>query len=191
MTGKTADEIPTWINEGLARDQEDTMISVFRENYKGKVILAAKGYEFNRIQTFQKETEEMAWLERVLVSYSPAHANQQSMGLDNRLAKAQEKIEALTPPRGRGRHQIIDEAELITAINKILKAQKVEGLLKITYEKQVDQTEKYIGKGRGAANREKTVVEKVRYQIISVEREDEKITDEKKTIRLESICNKL
>ena len=37
----------------------------------------------------------------------------------------------------------------------------------------------FIGKGRGSANRKKTIVEKVRYQIISVEKEEEKITDEK------------
>ena len=118
LTGKTAGEMKTWINEGISRDQEENLIPVLRENYKGNVVLAAKGYEFNRIQSFQKETEEIVWQERVLVVHSPAHAKQQSAGLNIRLTKAQEKIESLTPSPGRGRRQIRDEAELVAAITK-------------------------------------------------------------------------
>lgn len=179
LTGKTADGMEIWINEGISRDQDHNLISVFREDYKGKVVLAARGYEFSRIQTFQKTAEEIVWQERVLVVYSPAHARQQAGGLDSRLAKAQEKIQELTPPRGKGRRQISDEAELLTAITKIVEAHRVEGLLKICYEQQVDQKTKYVGKGRGAVNRETTVIEKVRYQITSVELNQEKIAEKK------------
>jgi len=179
LTGKTVDEMKTWINEGISKDQEKTLIPVFRENYKGIVVLAAKGYEFSRIQTFQKEVEEITWQERVFVVHSPAHARQQSAGLDIRLTKAKEKLEKLTPLPGRGRRQITDEAELVAAIAKIVKTHNVEDLLEVQFEKQVEQKMKYVGKGRGALNRETIVVEKVRYQITSVEKNQEKMADEK------------
>ena len=172
LTGKTADEMNTWIDAGIAkdRDQEDNLLSVFRENYKGELVLAAKGYEFSRAQIFEKDGEKMEWNERVLVVYSPAHAKQQSAGLEARLVKAQKKIEALTPPRGRGKRQITNEAELLSAITKIVETQRVEGLLNIQYEKQIEQKTKYVGRGRGAANREKITTEKIRYQITSIEK---------------------
>ncbi|WP_339137436.1 MAG: hypothetical protein WGN25_05260 [Candidatus Electrothrix sp. GW3-4] len=113
------------------------------------MIFAAKGYEFNRTQVFEKDVEKMEWDERVLVVHSPAHARQQTAGLEARLVKAQEKIEALTPPRGRGRRQISDEAELLAAVTKITEAQRVDGLLNIQYEKQIEQKTKYVGRGRG------------------------------------------
>nr|WP_320017088.1 hypothetical protein [uncultured Desulfobacter sp.] len=179
LTGKTADEMKTWINEGISKDREEALIPVFRENYKGIVVLAAKGYEFSRIQTFQKEAEEITWQERIFVVHSPAHARQQSAGLDIRLKKAKEKLEKLTPLPGRGKRQISDEAELVAAIAKIVKAHNVENLLDVQFEKQVEQKMKYVGKGRGSLNRETIVVEKVRYQITSVQRNQEKIADEK------------
>ena len=138
LTGKIADEIKIWINEGISKDQEESLIPVFRENYKGTVVLAGKGYEFSRIQVFQKGNEEMTWQERVFVVHSPAHARQQSAGLDIRLTKAREKLEKLTPLPGRGRRQITDEAELVAAIAKIIKTHNVEDLLEVQYEKQVE-----------------------------------------------------
>lgn len=179
LTGKTADEMKIWIKEGLARQKDDQLTTVFRENYKGELVLAARGYELYRIQTFEKNDEKMTWEERVLVVHSPTHAKSQSAGLENRLTRAQEKIEALTPQRGRGKRQISDESQLSAAITKILQSHKVVGLLITQYEYQIDQKIKYVGKGRGAANREKTVVENNRYQITSVERNEEEIAEQK------------
>ena len=171
LTGKTAYEITDWINTGITKDQGNDLVSVFRENYKGELVLAAKGYEFDRTLFFEKDGEKIEWDERVLVVHSPAHAKQQTAGLETRLGTAQKKIEALTPPRGRGRRQISDEKELLAAIIKITKTQRVEGLLNIQYEKQVEQKTKYVGRGRGSANREKVTVEKIRYQITSIEKD--------------------
>ena len=44
----------------------------------------------------------MRWEERILIVHSPTYAKKQSMGFETRLGKAQTKIEALTPQRGRG-----------------------------------------------------------------------------------------
>jgi len=45
---------------------------------------------------------------------------------------------------------------------------RVEGLLSVTWEKQVEQTTQYIGRGRGSVHREKRVLEKTRYHITLV-----------------------
>jgi hypothetical protein len=70
LTGKTAHEITDWIDTGIVQDQEGDLVSVFRENYKGELILAAKGYEFNRPQVFEKDDKKIEWNERVLVVQS-------------------------------------------------------------------------------------------------------------------------
>jgi transposase len=53
-------------------------------------------------------------------------------GLEKRLATATVKLQALTPPRGRGRRQIQDEALLVEKANAILQEHRVEGLLAYT-----------------------------------------------------------
>ena len=48
-------------------------------------------------------------------------------------------------PRGRGKRQITDEATLLAAIDLVLTEHRVDGLLSVTWEKQVDQTTQYVG----------------------------------------------
>ena len=121
------------------------------------------------------EEEPLAWKERVLVIPSPASAQRQATGLKKCRAQAQEQIQALTPPRGRGRRQISEEVPLWTAIAQLLKKQRLRGLLTVAYEKQTERQTCYVGPGRGAAHREKRVVENIRYHITAVERNEEAI----------------
>ena len=55
----------------------------------------------------------------------------------------------------------------------------MEGLLDCEYEKEVERKEKFVGKGRGSKNRQKEVIEKVRYEVTKVLRNEEKIEKEK------------
>ena len=128
----------------------------------------------------EKDSNEMRWEERILLVHSPTHAKKKSMGFETRLGKAQTKIEALTPQRGRGRRQITDEAELLHSIAKVLEECRVQDFLNVEYEKQVETTTKFVGKGRGSKNREKKIDEKIRYQITSVGRDEKKIDEQKK-----------
>ncbi|SLM30106.1 transposase [Desulfamplus magnetovallimortis] len=180
LTGKTADEMEQWITQGIEKNEGDILTSVFRENDKGEQLLTANGYELDRLQLFEKDGKEIQWEERVLVIHSPAHADRQSAGLETRLGKAKTKIEALTPQRGRGKRQITNETDLLQAITKVLKEYRVEDFLHVEYEKQVESTTKFVGKGRGSNDREKRVQEKIRYQIIAVVRDEEKIDGQKK-----------
>ena len=117
----------------------------------------------------------MEWRERVFVVRSPMHANQQAAGLEKRLRHAETTLIALTPPRGRGKRQITDEATLVATIDRVLKEHRVAGLLSVTWEKQVEQTTQYVGRGRGSVHREKRVIQKTRYDITHIVRQEDTI----------------
>src|SRR5207249_8027563 len=114
---------------------------------------------------------DMAWSERVLVLRSPVHADQQATGLEKRLRHAETQLTALTPPRGRGKRQITDEATLVEAIDLVLKEHRVAGLLSVTWEKQVEQTTQYVGRGSGSVRREKRVIQTSRFYITHIARQ--------------------
>lgn len=173
MTGATAKQREAWISQGVAKDQAGELHSIVRKNAQDEEVLVAKGYEFERVCAVEEEADEARqWQERVLVVHSPVHAEQQSAGLEKRLTHAQEQLRKLTPPRGRGKRQITEEAVLLEAIGKVLKQHRVDGLLRIAYDKQTEQQTKYVGCGRGAAHRDRQLIEKVRYQITAIERQE-------------------
>jgi transposase len=146
---------------------------IWRTNDRGHEVLAAEGYEFER--TCCAPDSDMVWNERVMVVRSPMHATQQAAGLETRLRHAETKLAALTPPRGRGKRQITDEARLLEAIDLVLKEHRVEGLLSVTWEKQVEQTTQYVGRGRGSVSREKRVLQKTRCHITHIARQADTI----------------
>jgi len=169
LTGTTAQEMADWIDEGLVKALEKELEAVERVTPSGEKEVIAWGYEFERECTVCESDEEMDWSERVLVIHSPAHAQRQAVGLEKRIATAEKKLHALTPPRGRGKRQLTDEAELVAGIETILKAQRLEGLLRVAYEKQVERNHKYVGPGRGSVKREQRVEQRVRYQITAIQ----------------------
>ena len=171
LTGTTAQEMEGWINQGLAKDRAGELSLIFRQNDRAEEVLVAGGYEFER----SCGQDDAQWSERVVVVRSPLHAEQQVAGLEKRLANAEKKLSALTPPRGRGKRQIREEAKLHETIDKVLKEQRVEGLLCIEYEKQIERQTQYVGRGRGSVNREKRVIKQIRYQITAITRQQERI----------------
>ena len=106
---------------------------------------------------------------------SPMHADQQAAGLEKRLRHAETKLASLTPPRGRGKRQITTEATLMEAMALGLTAHRVDGFLSGAWEKQVEQTTQYVGRGRGALHRAQRVIEKTRYHITQIARQEDRI----------------
>ena len=105
------------------------------------------------------------------------HAHQQAAGLETRLSHAETKLAALTPPRGRGKRHITDAATRVEGIALVLKNHRVDGLLSVAWEKQVEQKTQYVGRGRGSVSREKRVIQTTRYHITHMARQQDKITD--------------
>jgi transposase len=176
LTGTTAREMDFWIDDGLIKAAEGTLETVYRTDESGEQQAIAWGYEFERECGLNTAERSEAWHERVLVIHSGVHAQRQAAGLEKRLASAAEKLQALTPPRGRGKRQLSEEAAVIAGIEAIVKAQRVEGLLSVHYERHCERQRKYIGRGRGSAQREQRVEQKVRYQITAIERQEAEIS---------------
>lgn len=173
LTGATAGAMDAWITVGVTKGKAGELTQIWRTNDRGHEVLAAEGYEFERLCHAPGRVEE--WSERVLVVRSPMHATQQAAGLEKRLSHAETQLTALTPPRGRGKRQITDEATLVEAIARVLTAHRVDGLLSVVWEKQVEQTTQYVGRGRGSVNRAKRVIQKTRYHITHIARQEDTI----------------
>ena len=174
LTGATAEAMDAWITAGVTQGEAGKLVRIWRTNDRGHEVLAAEGYEFER--PCCAPDGDMVWNERVLVVRSPMHAHQQAAGLETRLHHAETHLMALTPPRGRGKRQITDEATLVEAIDLVLKEHRVAGLLSVAWEKQVEQTTQYVGRGRGSCSREKRVIQKIRYQITHITRQADTVT---------------
>lgn len=178
LTGSTAKQMAQWISDGIAKAKSGVLESIVRVNDQDKATQVAQGYEFDRLCCMKEATGlHRWWHERVLVIHSPTHAQKQAKGLEKRLSHAEEKLYALTPDRGRGKRQLTTESDLLEAIGNALKSHRVEGLLRVEYVKQTEPQTKYVGRGRGSTKREQQVIEKVRYQITEVRRDDEQIAD--------------
>ena len=174
LTGDTATEMRTWIQTALSGQRTLTPIALVDDH--GQALPLVQGYETTRPCSAPVDGQPLNWTERVFVVYSESYAKAQARGLEQRLATATAKLNALTPPRTRGKRQITDEAQLIQAAQAILKAQRVDGLLTYTFERQAERHVQFVGPGRGAAHRPQRTVERVRYQITAVVRHESDIT---------------
>jgi transposase len=181
QTGKTPEAMETWVRDGIALTEKKGLREVVVKNAKDEEVVVAAGYEVARQQSGEVNGEEIEWTERILVVKSFNYARQQECGLDKRLANAEKKLHALTPPRGRGKRQITHEETLKTAIENIEKTHRVEGLLRVEYEREVERKTKYVGRGRGGTHRQQEVVESIRYHITAVTPQAQKIQELKKT----------
>jgi transposase len=179
LTGDTAAEMRTWVQGALNGNQTLTPIPMV--DAQGQALPKVSGYETTRQCIAQVDGNTLEWTERVFVVYSESYAKAQARGLEQRLATATTKLNALTPPRGRGKRQIKDETPLTQAAQAILQIHRVEGLLSYTFERQEERLVQFVGRGRGAADRPQRIVEQVRYQITSVVRHELDITTLKDT----------
>jgi transposase len=184
QTGETAKELEKWVE--AANSGEKTLTPVFVERENGKTDLLAEGYRFERtvqakVMVDGKEQVD-TWTEQVFVVRSESYRKSLLDGLNGRLQRATEKLLALTPAPGRGKRQLQDEAELVSAANVILKAHNVEGLLSYTFERQEKHQSKYLGRGRGTPDRPTQEVVTVRYQITAVVRQEEALAAHQKTL---------
>lgn len=153
--------VPELLEQGLrdARTRQSPLLSAQRWDEQGHPQVIATGYEFSREQEYKPaDGPSFQWTERVLLVHSPAHAQQQQRGLEQRLHRATQKLNALTPEVGRGKRQIRSLLELQQRANEILATHRVEGCLEYSYEYQ-------------SATKQR----KERYQITAVIRQPEAI----------------
>jgi len=167
QVGEVAKQMPRWIEEGIALGESGTKVLVTDEEGTQQEI--AWGYELKRDCSW----EEQMWEERILIVKSLAWAQAQQQSLEKRLEKATKELLALTPVVGQGKRQIKEEQQLVERAEALIERHKVKGLLTYTYERQSRVEEKFVGRGRSGPNRERQVVEQVRYQMMTVKRDEE------------------
>lgn len=159
LKGVQAELLAELVQSALA--EEHQLLDVYRQPGDGQESqLIAQGYEISRPQEAMVADQVVEWTERVLVIYSPTLAQSAYRGLQGRLQRAEEKLLALTPARGRGKRQYDDLAPLQAEAEAILQQHRVTGLLQVTYERQVSQRQVRKYKDRPARTEEK-----VRYQL--------------------------
>ncbi len=122
--------------------------------------LLALGYETSRPQEGLVEGRRVSWQEQILVVYSLSLGQQLRRNLSERLCRCTQALLELTPPRGRGQRQWEKQEELATAARALLKKHRVEGLLKVTYEDEVEQ--RHV---RRYGSRPARTEERVRYMV--------------------------
>jgi transposase len=168
QTGSTPTEMAQWIAAANAQPAALQVLHVTADD--GSEQLLAQGCTFERQVQVTTEAGSQAWTERVLLVRMERLRQRQLASLDERLAKATAQLLALTPPPGRGKRQIQTEADLVAAGTAILRRYGVEGLLTYTFERQETRHRKYVGRGRGSAERPQQETVTVRYQLTAVER---------------------
>jgi transposase len=179
LVGETATEMAGWIQAALEGPQ--SLTDIYGRDEGDQPVLLGQGYETSRLCSAQVGGQTVTWTERVLVVHSQAYAEAMGRGLEQRLAKTTAKLQALTPPRGRGKRQISQETDLTQAAEAIVQAHRVAGLVSYTFERQAEHIVKFVGRGRGGEERAKRVIERVRYQITAVIRQEPAITALKRT----------
>lgn len=151
--------------EWLKRDATATLI--FRPenrradgNEPDPKLAIACGFEVTRSQTATVGGCETTWEERLLLIRSYSYMTSMLAGLRRRLDKAEAALTALTPPRGRGKKQMTEEATVRAAIDQVEKKYRVQGLF--DYHIHQDVEERSIRAYNGNPAR---VERKVRYQL--------------------------
>jgi transposase len=170
-TGETQQEFAVWVEAACAGTRS---VRSFYEHDEqtGEATLVGVGYEFWRTLEYDAGGDTITWEERVQVVRSLALAERQQNQLEERLQQAAQAVRALTPPPGRGRRQFDDETTLQAAVGRILEEKQVTGLLRVSWQRQETQEERYEGRGRGSPNRRKCVRTRVRYEITEVRRDE-------------------
>jgi transposase len=170
LTGNTAQDLAQWVQ---AVHDNRVVLQPVSVPETGQEL--AEGYAFERIVRAEVDGAETVWTERVLVVRSDSYRQAQQRGLEARLQRATAELLALTPPPGRGKRQVRDEAALSQAAEAILNRHAVSGLLRYTFERQEKRRLQFVGRGRGSSERAQIERVTVRYQITAVSRQAEAI----------------
>jgi transposase len=124
-------------------------------------LAIAAGFEVQRQQeAILEDGTTITWTERALIIRSKAFAETKERHFEQRLARTEAKLEALTPPPGRGKRQFRDEDTLRQAVDNILQSSKTTAFFDIELERQVTTRQIRAYAGRPARSEEK-----VRYQV--------------------------
>jgi len=114
------------------------LTAVTREREAGQPELIAEGYQQTVTVSGEVKGKTITWTERHLIVRSQKLAKATTDALQARVAKAQAELEHLNEHK-QGKKRYHDVAALQQAAQAILKQHRVEGLLRVTIEEQVEE----------------------------------------------------
>ena len=132
--------------------------------------LVGAGCEWEETRSAEVAGETVTWQERLQWVYAPTLAAQQQQALERRLQQATAALQALTPAPGRGKRALRDAATLQARSTAILDQHQVSGLLRLQWEVVEQRQTRYVGRGRGSAERPTREIIRQYYRITTVER---------------------
>jgi len=177
QTGEVPEQFASWVDAVVNGLQEVELL--YTTDDQGVVTLFGAGYELERQCSAEVNGEAWQWSERVQIVKSLALARRQGHQFEERLRGAAEAIRALTPPVGRGRHQVRDEVSLRAAVTEVLERYRVADYLSVNWEREERRQKRYEGRGRGGVDRPWHWEVEIRYQVTDVTRKEEAITEAK------------
>jgi len=132
----------------VVRLEDDEEEEAAGESSPKQAKVLALGYETSRRQKARvggqqaclQAGRQVTWTERVWVVFSPSLARSGRRGLEQRLQRAEAELTSLTQPRKRGQRQWEELVPLQEAVQAILRQRRVEGLLEVRYEREVERT---------------------------------------------------
>ncbi len=173
QTGDVPGLFASWIDAVVDGSQEVELL--YGVDEKGESTLFGAGYEFQRQCQLQVDEELFEWTERVQLVKSFSLARRQAEQLEERLRCAAVELRALTPPVGPGRRQLRDEESLREAIAEVLQRHRVASFLSVTWRREEQREKRYEGRGRGGPGRKWHWDISVRYEMVSVCRNEDAI----------------
>ncbi len=117
---------------------EQQLTSVYREKENGEPEKIAEGYERLEVLTAVVDGQTVTWTERRLVLRSLKAAQAAEEALRTRLAKAQKALAALNE-RGRGKRRFSEVESLQQAAEAVVEQHQVQGLLRLSYEEEIQE----------------------------------------------------
>jgi len=118
--------------------QGTPLIKVCRLDEQGDSTCVAQGYETVHTMTAQVDGEAQCWQERRLLVQSMAATRAAQAHLQERLQKAQQALAQLTVRR-QGKARLTTRTEVDEAIKAVLKQFRVEGLLQVEIQEEVQE----------------------------------------------------
>jgi transposase len=120
------------------RHQEARLVQVMRTDERGQSICIAQGYETVQQLSAQVDGQLQTWLEHRLLVQSMAATHAAQNSLQERLQQAQQALQELTARR-QGKARLTERSAVEEAIKGTLTRFRVEGLLCVEIQEQVQE----------------------------------------------------
>lgn len=130
------EQLAAYLQPVWTKQVELTPVERSREGKPAELI--AEGYELKVEMTAEAEPEALTWVERRLVIRSVQSAQAGKVALQARLAKAEQALAELTQPK-QGKRRLTALEPLQQAAEAILKQERVEPLLNLSYEEHLSE----------------------------------------------------